>query len=289
MLRFHRHSTWLLALSLALVTTGCSSNRVTGPPTPDTTSPSVSFTEPASLATNVAINRPVRATFSEAMTASTVLGAGAFTLKGPGVTPVTGTVTYDAASHSATFTPAGNLSATVLYTATITTAVKDLAGNAMFANKVWTFTTSSTAAAGPGPVDLGTAGNYVILAKSGVSTTGVTHVTGNIGLSPAAATAFTGFSQTLDATNVFSTSSLVTGRLYAANYAPPTPANMTAAILDMQTAYTDAAGRTLPNFTELGAGNINGMTLAPGLYKWGTGVSFTNVTLTAPNSLTKKR
>jgi len=55
---------------------------------------------------------------------------------------------------------------------------------------------------------------------------------------------------------------------------------MTTAISDMETAYTDAAGRTLPTATELGAGNIGGMTLAPGLYKWGTGVTIpTNVTL----------
>jgi hypothetical protein len=48
---------------------------------------------------------------------------------------------------------------------------------------------------------------------------------------------------------------------------------LTAAVLDMQTAYTNAAGRTLPDFKGLGAGNINAMTLAPGLYKWSTGVS----------------
>jgi hypothetical protein len=53
----------------------------------------------------------------------------------------------------------------------------------------------------------------------------------------------------------------------------PTPANLTTAVLNMQTAYTDAAGRTSPTATELGAGNIQGMTLVPGLYKWGTGLS----------------
>ncbi len=56
---------------------------------------------------------------------------------------------------------------------------------------------------------------------------------------------------------------------------------MTTAISDMETAFTDAAGRTNPTATELGAGNISGMTLAPGLYKWGTGVQITSgVTLT---------
>lgn len=55
---------------------------------------------------------------------------------------------------------------------------------------------------------------------------------------------------------------------------------LTAAVGDMQTAYTDAAGRTNPTATELGAGDISGMTLTPGLYKWGTGVTInTGVTL----------
>ena len=138
---------------------------------------------------------------------------------------------------------------------------------------VWSFTTGTTEAAGPQSVDLGTSGNFAILAKTGVSTTGTTAVVGNIGLSPAAATFITGFGLTMDSTNVFATSSLVTGRVYAADYADPTPADLTTAISDMQTAFTDAAGRTLPDFTELGAGNIDGLALVPGLYKWGTGVT----------------
>ena len=123
---------------------------------------------------------------------------------------------------------------------------------------------------------LGTAGNFVILAKAAVSTTGTTAVVGDIGLSPAAASYITGFSLIADSTNTFSTSSLVTGNVYAADYAPPTPANMTTAISNMETAFTDAAGRTSPDFTELGAGDISGMTLVPGLYKWGTGVLITS-------------
>ena len=82
----------------------------------------------------------------------------------------------------------------------------------------------------------------------------------------------TGFALSSPATT-FTTSALVTGKVWAANYAVPTPANLTTAISNMQTAYTDAAGRTSPGYTELGAGNIQGMTLVPGLYKWGTGVS----------------
>lgn len=136
-------------------------------------------------------------------------------------------------------------------------------------------------ATGPAAVNLGTAGNFVILAKSAVSTTGTTSVMGDIGLSPAAASFITGFALSTPPTT-FTTSPLVTGKVWASDYDPPTPANLTTAVLDMQTAYTDAAGRTLPDFTELGAGDISGMTLVPGLYKWGTGVSISSsgVTLT---------
>lgn len=127
-------------------------------------------------------------------------------------------------------------------------------------------------AAGPATVNLRTAGAYAILSKAGVSTTGVTSVTGDIGVSPIDSTAITGFALILDPSNQFSTSSLVTGRVYAADYAPPTPTRMTTAVFDMETAYRDAAGRSLPDFTELYSGDLTGQTLIPGLYKWGTGV-----------------
>ena len=134
-------------------------------------------------------------------------------------------------------------------------------------------------AAGPARVDLGTAGNFVILAKSGISTVPFSAVTGDIGVSPIAATAITGFSLVADATGVFSRSTQVTGKVYAADYAAPTPAKLRTAVLDMEAAYTDAAGRPA-GITELGAGNIGGLTLAPGTYKWGTGVIIpTDVTL----------
>jgi hypothetical protein len=120
-------------------------------------------------------------------------------------------------------------------------------------------------------VDLGTAAGFVILAKSGVSTVPPSDVTGDIGVSPAAASYITGFSVTADATNAFSTSPQVTGKLFAANYAVPTPAKLTTAVSDMLLAYAAAAGRA-PDTTELGAGNIGGMTLTPGIYKWGTGL-----------------
>jgi len=129
------------------------------------------------------------------------------------------------------------------------------------------------ATAANAPVDLGSAGTFAILTKTGISTVPASDVTGDMGVSPIDSTAITGFSLTLDATTRFSTSPQVTGKIYAANYSTPTPASLTAAVGDMETAFNDAAGRTLPDFTELGSGNIGGLTLAPGLYKWGTGVT----------------
>jgi hypothetical protein len=125
----------------------------------------------------------------------------------------------------------------------------------------------------PAPVNLGTAGDFVLLAKTGISTTGTTNITGDIGISPAAASFITGFGLIADASNTFSTSSLITGKVYAADYAPPTPAKMTTAIGDMETAYTDAAGRKLPDYSELYSGDLSGQTLTHGLYNWSTAVT----------------
>jgi hypothetical protein len=134
---------------------------------------------------------------------------------------------------------------------------------------------------GPATVNLGTAADFVILAKSEVSNTGTSAITGHIGLSPADKTFLTGFDLIMDSSNEFATSALVTGKLYAADMTPPTPTKMTTAVSDMEAAYTDAAGRTLPDETDLGAGEIGGLTLGPGLYKWGTSVKIsTDVTLT---------
>ncbi|MGF7050198.1 hypothetical protein J2T13_004723 [Paenibacillus sp. DS2015] len=121
------------------------------------------------------------------------------------------------------------------------------------------------------PVNLGAAGNYVILAEAGISSEPNSTVTGDIGVSPIAATAITGFSLTLDATGVFSVSNQINGKAYASDYASSTQSNLSTAINNMKTAYTDAAGRAV-NYTELYDGNISGKTLTAGVYKWGTGV-----------------
>ena len=139
--------------------------------------------------------------------------------------------------------------------------------------------TSGAGADGASPVQLGAAAGFVILAKTGISTVPESAITGDVGVSPAAASYVTGFELTLDATTAFSTSTQVTGKIFAADYEAPTPADMTAAVSDMELAFTDAAGRA-PDVTELGAGNIGGLTLEPGVYGWGTGLAIpTNVTL----------
>jgi hypothetical protein len=232
----------------------------------DVTAPLVSGTSPGSSATGVPTNAKISATFSKAMDPAT-LTATTFTVS-QGTTPVAGAVSYGSAGTTATFTPTSALAVSVAFTATVTVGAKDLAGNALAAAHAWTFTTGASAAKGPAPVGLGTAGNYAVLAKTAISTVPSSTITGDIAISPAAATFITGFSLVADATNVFSTSPQIVGKAFAADYAVPTPSNLTTAVSNMQAAYNDAAGRPTPNFTELGTGNIGGMTLVPGLYKW---------------------
>ena len=131
---------------------------------------------------------------------------------------------------------------------------------------------------GPAPVPLGTAAQYAIVAKSAISNVPTSRVTGDLALSPAAATYVTGFSLSKAGTSW--TSAQVVGSVFAADNDPPTPTELTTAVSDMQTAYVDAAGRKSPDALNLGAGSIGGLTLAPGLYKWTSTVTIpTDVTL----------
>jgi hypothetical protein len=241
-----------------------------------TSVPRVLSNSPASDAIGVALNTNVRAVFSEAMDPAS-LSAATFTVtSGDPAVAVAGTVLY--AGGEATFWPAARLASDTAYTATITTGAVSASGVPLAASHTWTFTTGTEIVPGL-PVELGAADGFVILAKSAVSTVPSSAVTGDIGLSPAAATFITGFSLSADSTNVFSMSPQVTGRVFAADYEVPTPSNLTTAVSDMELAFTDAAARA-PDVTELGAGNIGGMTLDAGVYKWGTGLTIpTDVTL----------
>jgi hypothetical protein len=240
------------------------------------TTPQVTATRPALGELSVPINARVIASFSLDMQA-TSFTTTTFTLT-QGATLVPGTVTYGP-GPTATFTPTAALPTSALLTATLTTGVKAANGNALAQAWSWTFTTGTTAALGPAPVSLGAAGNFVILAKTAISTVPPSVITGSVALGPAAASYLTGFSLVADATNVFATSPQVVGRLYAANYAAPTPSNLTTAVGNMEGAYTDAASRPTPDFLELSTGNLGGLTLVPGLYKWTS-------SLTVPADLT---
>lgn len=138
-----------------------------------------------------------------------------------------------------------------------------------------TYNVTVTLPLGPAPVLLGTAGNFVILAKSAVSTVPPSAITGDVGVSPAATSFLTGFSLTKVGTTS-ATSTQVTGNLYGADMTTPTNSNLTTAVSDMETAYTDAAGRPTPDVLNLGTGEIGGQTLAPGLYTWTTGVTISS-------------
>ena len=238
--------------------------------------PAVVSNLPLDGATSVPVNGALSVTFSEAMDPATLTTTSFELTSGTPAVAVPGTVTY--ANSKAEFMPSAHLAAGTLYTATITVGAASIIGMPLAASHTWSFTTGSMMPPG-NIVNLGMAGGFVILAKTAISTVPTSAVTGNLGISPAAASYVTGFSLTADATNVFSTSPQVTGKIYASNYAPPTPTNLTTAVGDMELAFTDAAGRA-PDVTELGAGNIGGMTLPPGVYKWGTGLLIpTDVTL----------
>ena len=204
--------------------------------------PTVISTAPPNISSGICPNSLVVATFSEAMNAAT-LNTTTFTLTGPGLTPVTGTVTYDAASDAATFTPTSALALSTLYTATITTGAQDLAGDPLASDYVWTFTTA--AAACQATVPLGTACMFGSLGAATVTNSGPTNVTGDIGVW--AGTSITGFPP---------------GTLTGTEYEDDAVAMMAQG--DLTTAYNFAAaaagGAILP-------ADIGGETLVPGVYK----------------------
>jgi hypothetical protein len=130
-------------------------------------------------------------------------------------------------------------------------------------------------------VNLKTAGNYAILAKTGISTVPDSAITGNIAVSPIAEGAMTGFSFTRVQGDDFSTSSQIVGQATAASYGGDVETTLTTAVSDMETAYTDAKGRTNADAARinLGAGILGGdfgganAKLTTGVYTFGTDVN----------------
>ena len=138
-------------------------------------------------------------------------------------------------------------------------------------------------AAGPAPLDLLSNTHFVVLAETTITTTGGGVINGNIGLSPS------------PGSGILVTCAQVSGIIYAADATGPLPCSvmnstlLTQAVNDMLTSYSDAAGRTpTPTGPNLNPGaafstgfNMGGLTLAPGLYKFGSGqTAFINTDIT---------
>ena len=222
---------------------------------------------------NVVTGTAATATFSQPMNPATVNSSSAgdlltFTVKESAGNNVPGTVVMNAANTVATFTPTSSaLNPNTSYTATVTMAAKNAGGVAMANPIAWTFTTNTGVSTGQMPVRLGEAGIFAILTKAGITDVFPSAITGAVGASPITGAAIH-----------VTCAEMMKGRIYSVNAAGPLPCRvtdptlLTEAVGDMETAYTDAAGRTLPDYIDLGAGLIGGLTLAPGLYKWNTRV-----------------
>ncbi len=239
----------------------------------DTSPPTVSSVYPERNATGESSVVELSVTFSEDMRLLSLTDTS-FSLKQAAVV-VPGEVSYF--NRVATFLPTDPLALDTTYTATLSTAVEDLAGNSLAVAYTWSFETDDTPALGPARVLLGAAGKYAILAKSAVANVPTSVITGDLGLSPAAASYVTGLGLTRAGTKW--TSPQVIGGIFAADNDPPTPNDLTTAVSNMEAAYTDAAGRSTPDFPNLGTGAIGGLTLEPGLYNWTS-------TVTVPDDVT---
>ncbi|MGE5946860.1 MAG: ice-binding family protein [Betaproteobacteria bacterium] len=293
-----RPPAWLLAFAVSAFVAGCGSDSedAAAPPnttpTVDTVAPTVTSTNAADAAVGVCVNRTVNATFSEAMNAATI-GTASFAVADAGAAPVTGSVSYAAASKIATFTPAANLADNTVYTATISggaSGAKDVAGNALAVNKIWTFTTGTCQATLP--VALGAAASFGAGSGAGVTNQGTsTIVVGDLG-GPVASTLMTGFH---DSTGTVYTETplnigTVTGTIFTAD-APAADGGATASQVgnDLNAAYT--ALTAMPAGSDPGAGELGGLTLPSGVYTAAGGafqITLSDLTLDAqgdPNAV----
>jgi hypothetical protein len=255
-------------------TTGLGSDVV--PPTVVTVTP----------ANGACLQTEVSATFSEAMNPTTI-NTTTFTLQvtGPPLgAAVAGAVAYDVPTRVATFTPTGSLLPSTSYTATITTGAKDVTGNALAANRTWTFVTGTlpcTPAPPPVAPPVGSTVGYGVLAgTAGTTNQGIlTVINGSIASTATTTSAITGFHDSAGDiyTETGSNIGNVTGRIQSCTVSTtgPTsaainPANCTAAQqarLDAQTLYNSLSPASLPGGVDPGNGQLGGLTLAPGVHK----------------------
>jgi hypothetical protein len=243
--------------------------------------PYIVSTDPANTATGVALNKKITAVFSEVMNPATI-NTTTFTLK-DGITPVTGVVSYS--GTTAMFTPDVNLLPSTLYTAVITTGAKNPAGNSIASNYTWTFTTTGTST--PSPSILGTVAMFGVFGGSaGITNQGINTMINNGAIgTTAASTLITGFH---DATDTYTETPLniggVPGGIYTAPPFPGTAAKFTIAtqgLADANAAYNAISPASKPGGTDPGAGELGGLTLAPGVYKSASGsFKITNGNLT---------
>lgn len=234
--------------------------------------PTVILTDPLNNAIGVPIDKQITATFSEPMDPLSI-STVSFTLFN-GSTSVSGNVTY--LNSVATFSPTFKLLLNTVYTATITTAAKDLAGNAMVSNYVWNFTTALPTIP---PVVLGTAANFGAFGGSaGITNQGLNTIINNGGIgTTGASTLITGFHDGLTAA-VYTETPLnvgnATGGIFTAPPAPGTATSFTIAqngLNDATTAFNSISPASKPGGTDPGAGELGGLTLAPGVYKSASG------------------
>ena len=241
--------------------------------------PTVIATDPLNLATSVAVNKVITAKFSEAMAPATIT-ALTFTLN-DGDLPVAGTVTYS--GTTATFTLLADLDIFKTYYATITTGVKDLAGNALVSNYTWSFTTLLP------PPALGIAAFFGAFGGSaGVTNQGLNTVINNGRLgTTAASTLVTGFHDGMTA-DIYTETPLnvgdVKGGIFTAPPAPGTGTSFTTAtnaLADATIAYNNISPASKPGGTDPGAGELGGLTLSQGIYQAASGTfKITNGDLT---------
>ena len=234
--------------------------------------PTVTATDPANNAIDVALNQTVTANFSIIMDAATI-NATTFTLK-QGTTTIPGTVSYT--GTTASFNPTNSLVIGTVYTATITNGAKNVVGTPLASDYVWKFTTLLAPPAAI-VIDLGTASMFGAFGgNAGITNQGLNTVinNGSIGTT-AASTLITGFH---DGVAIYTETPLnvgnVKGDIFAAPPAPGTATSFAVAqqgLLDATAAYLSISPASKPGGSDPNAGELGGLTLAPGVYKSASG------------------